>query len=116
MTLGYTPACTDRMHTASGTLTTLLPVAAAAPDTNAMAPAWECTGALRVWVSTGVHCSSCLAGEGRGSSPLLVALAAAETPKVAAQGSAFSLRRASIPGCMLVCRRMACLAEEYIAK
>ncbi len=38
-TLGYTPACTLRMHTAMGTLTTLLPTAAVAPDTNAIEPA-----------------------------------------------------------------------------
>jgi hypothetical protein len=37
-TLRYTPACTLRMHTASGTLTTLLPSAAAAPAVNAVAP------------------------------------------------------------------------------
>ena len=34
----YTPACTDRMHTANGTLTTLLPSAAAAPAVKAVAP------------------------------------------------------------------------------
>lgn len=71
MTLGYTPACTDRMHTASGTLTTLLPVAAAAPDTKAMAPARECTGALWVWVSTVVHCSSCLTKRARAAALFL---------------------------------------------
>jgi hypothetical protein len=35
-TLGYTPACTLRMHTAMGTLTTPLPTAAAPPETNAI--------------------------------------------------------------------------------
>eukprot|EP00983_Pelagomonas_calceolata_P053288 1143240-Pelagomonas_calceolata.AAC.7 len=35
----YTPACTDRMHTAIGTLTKLLPTAAVAPEVNAMEPA-----------------------------------------------------------------------------
>mmetsp|Transcript_3509 Transcript_3509/g.9420 ORF Transcript_3509/g.9420 Transcript_3509/m.9420 type:complete len:208 (-) Transcript_3509:649-1272(-) len=34
----YTPACTDRMHTAIGTLTKLLPTAAVAPEVNAMEP------------------------------------------------------------------------------
>jgi hypothetical protein len=35
-TSGYTPACTLRMHTAMGTLTTPLPTAAAAPETKAI--------------------------------------------------------------------------------
>lgn len=36
--LGYTPACTERMHTAMGTLTTLLPTAAMAPAMKATVP------------------------------------------------------------------------------
>ncbi|KAI8467066.1 MAG: hypothetical protein J3K34DRAFT_431857 [Monoraphidium minutum] len=38
ITLGYTPACTLRMQTAIGTLTTPLPTAATPPDTNAIWP------------------------------------------------------------------------------
>ena len=37
--LGYRPACTLLMQTARGTLTTLLPMAAPAPDTKAIPPA-----------------------------------------------------------------------------
>ena len=111
MTLGYTPACTDRMHTASGALTTLLPVAAAAPDTRAIAPAREATGALWVWVSTLQQLP-----DRRGPGLLPLALAAANMSGLAAQGSACSLRTPNTPGFMLVCRRMACLAVEYIAK
>ena len=88
MTLGYTPACTDRMHTARGTLTTLLPVAAAAPDTKAMVPAQGCTGVggHRNTVQQQPHSR----GQGLPPSPL----AAADTSELAAQGSACSLRMA----------------------
>jgi hypothetical protein len=41
------PAWTERMHTASGTLTTLLPRAAAAPAVNAIAPSPSCVRCLR---------------------------------------------------------------------
>ena len=37
--LGYRPACTLLMQTARGALTTLLPMAAPAPDTKAIPPA-----------------------------------------------------------------------------
>ncbi len=49
-TLGYTPACTLRMQTASGTLTTEPPAAAAAPATNATLPA-----AMSVWRASRLH-------------------------------------------------------------